>query len=470
MKKVIIALLLLTILFSLSACSNSFSGSKSGNNGVKSANFDLSNYDAHGELSCGRILVWRTTDGNWNSAKEKQFAYLDVNENVIYGWKTVEEFWPSGHGSVLTYTPYDFVNNFAMIKDNSFEDTFFFIDINGNVLHPNLSIQSIFGGTLLSGSQYSSKEDYYITDFDENCYAYFSGSLWINGSREVKGVFYINKDRICRFDYELPLSDYSDNIMRIDNYFFINSIGQKLLFDDFGNLILDFYEDTEFAPNQITIINDKCIEASFVGKDDKNYTCIVDFSGNIIKEPILTSKYTHDADLDIIINTIPAYVAVENKSNCFTSQSDAEDFDDNTIQENTNSENSNTPVNLFELNYEQGHEDNHTREKGPVNGEDCDGNTYTNCYEMHSSMSEYTYLIFDLDKEYSKFTGTFYWSSEHSRNYYNYAGATQTLYIYNADGSEPELLYEVTLNCYSDAVDFSVDVSGIDKLEVANYC
>ena len=207
MKKVIAAFLLLSMIFSLSACNNSFSGSKSGNNGVKSANFDLNNYDEHGELSCGRILVWRTTDGNWNSAKEKQFAYLDVNENVIYGWKTVEEFWPSGHGSVLTYTPYDFVNNFAMIKDNTLENAFFFIDINGNVLHPNLSIQSIFGGTLLSGSKYSSKEDYYITDFDENGYAYFSGSLWINGSREVKGVFYINKDRICRFDYELPLSD-----------------------------------------------------------------------------------------------------------------------------------------------------------------------------------------------------------------------------------------------------------------------
>lgn len=143
---------------------------------------------------------------------------------------------------------------------------------------------------------------------------------------------------------------------------------------------------------------------------------------------------------------------------------------DDYIQENTDSENSNNPVNLFELNYEQGHEDNHTWEKGPVNGEDCDGNTYTNCYEMHNSMSEHAYLIFDLDKKYSKLTGTFYWSSEHSRKYYYSEDATQTLYIYNADGSEPKLLYEVTLNCYSDAVDFSINVSGIEKLEVANYC
>lgn len=128
------------------------------------------------------------------------------------------------------------------------------------------------------------------------------------------------------------------------------------------------------------------------------------------------------------------------------------------------------PVYLFNLNYEQGHEDNHTWEKGPTTGEDCDGNTYTNCYEMHTSMSEYAYLVFDLDKKYSKFTGTFYWSSEHGRSFYNYEDATETLYIYNVDGDEPKLLYEVTLNCYSEAVTFSIDVSGIDKLEVANYC
>ena len=128
------------------------------------------------------------------------------------------------------------------------------------------------------------------------------------------------------------------------------------------------------------------------------------------------------------------------------------------------------PVYLFELNYEQGHEDNHTWEKGPTTGEDCDGNTYTNCYEMHTSMSEYAYLVFDLDEKYSKFTGTFYWNSEHGQGYYYYEDLTETLYIYDADGEEPKLLYEVTLNCYSDAVNFSIDISGVDKLMVGNYC
>lgn len=127
------------------------------------------------------------------------------------------------------------------------------------------------------------------------------------------------------------------------------------------------------------------------------------------------------------------------------------------------------PIDRFTLEYDQADPGNYTNVvNSPTEGKGCDGNIYINWYEMHSSMDDYTYLVFNLDKKHKTFTGTFYWSSEHGRSAYFDEYDIEKLCVYNADNNE--LLYEVTLNCYSEMVSFSIDISGIEKLKIANYC
>ncbi len=290
MKKTILLLLSFLILLMLSACNESENHGDAGSK--PSVNFDLSQYDSHGELSCGRIWVVKTIS-DWDTRPAKYFAYLDADGNVIYDWTPVGEVYYRG-AYVDAMLPQNFVNDRAMIINRGFGTTatqsIILIDHNGNELYSPSWIYVEFY------EQRNREREYYITNFDKEGYAYFIGRVWWDGNTEGDyGVYWMDDAGIHKFNAQLPTTDRTLHaIERMDKYYFIAIGAYSILFDFQGNPIVDFKEAAGIFPDSIEIIDDKYIEASFIGKDDKRYVCVLDFDGNFIKSPVLKSEYVRN--------------------------------------------------------------------------------------------------------------------------------------------------------------------------------
>ena len=254
-------------------------------NNVETVNFDLSQYDSYGNLSCGRIWVTKSFS-DWDTSPTKYYAYLDTDGNVIYDWKPVEEFYHIGD-YVDANRPQDFKDGRAMIIHAAFgnddlTNRITLIDVNGNVLYEDIYVR--YSET---PNRAVAERKYWITDFDDEGYAYFVGG----------GVYWLDNKGVHLFDYNLPdTSSVIHSIERLGNYFYVNIGVYSILFDSSGSPLIDFGKTAGIYPNSIEIINNKYIEAVFEGKDDKTYVCVIDFNGNFIKSPVLKSEYVRNEE------------------------------------------------------------------------------------------------------------------------------------------------------------------------------
>lgn len=237
---------------------------------------DLSRYTRHGRMSCNRVWVEKA-----NEIGEKEYAYLDIKGNVIYGWNKAN--------SNIKYK--DYVNNYAIIVEegNLDTDVFKIIDINGNeilennVLHVKYSLEKD-----------NKEKEYWYRDFNEEGYAYVVGYIEKNENSEKIDIFFIDSYGIHKFEINTLLSENTYNelikhIRRIKNYFFIQCEDTSFLMNEEGKQILDFGQICNINPFDIEIISDNEIKLYYWEGVlvYAKFCCTIDFEGNIIHEPEL---------------------------------------------------------------------------------------------------------------------------------------------------------------------------------------
>ena len=89
MKKMVLLFMVFNMLLSVVGCSNV--NIDSNDTSETPVNFDLTQYDAHGELSCG--LIWiEKTESSYDKAPETSFAYLDISGNVKSPWFSSKDY------------------------------------------------------------------------------------------------------------------------------------------------------------------------------------------------------------------------------------------------------------------------------------------------------------------------------------------------------------------------------------------
>lgn len=257
----------------------------------KMEDIDLSQYDSHGEWSCGRIWVTKT-EGNWDAAPTECFAYLDLDGNVIYGWEPVGSVWGGRLGAYIdAKEPQNFVDGRAMIVDRGFGDgstqKVTIIDLDGNVLYSPCSIYVEYY------EKRNFERDYYITNFDKDGYAFFVGKVWWDGNTEGEfGVYWLDDRGVHKVNTYLPTSnEVIHSIERIDNSFFVSYGAYSILFDSHGDVIIDFKESADICPYRIELLNEELIRAYFEGKDNRKYVCILNCIGEFWETPVLLTEY-----------------------------------------------------------------------------------------------------------------------------------------------------------------------------------
>lgn len=137
-------------------------------------------------------------------------------------------------------------------------------------------------------------------------------------------MYFVNDTGVHMFDCNENSYIAGNTLKNIDvvndKYLYV-SWGNHQLFDLNGNLVMDIGECSSVTPDHIEIIGDKYIEAQFHGKDDKQYMCVLDFDGNFVKSPVLSSEYKRDPYL-------------QGDTTCITNDTSSNDF---IIQNNTSS-------------------------------------------------------------------------------------------------------------------------------------
>ncbi len=262
-------------------------------NSEASLNFDLSQYKEYGEWSEGLIWVIKETS-DWDTEPYLSYAYLDRDGNVIYGWDRVGTYRDSnfniGHYDRRARYPQNFKNGFALIYNYSNLDWGYvettMIDKNGRVV-AEFYIDAY--------ERRNGEANMNYRDFNYKGYAFFIGKEYYASE---EGMFFINDSGIHKFEHN---ENSIHSVVAMESIYIINDKyfhdpWSDQLFDINGNLVMDIGECSEIRPDYIKIINDKYIEGTFKGKDDKNYICVIDFNGNILKAPVLSSEYVRNEE------------------------------------------------------------------------------------------------------------------------------------------------------------------------------
>lgn len=263
-------------------------------------NFDLSEYNDHGNLSCGLIWVQKT-ESTWDSVPQDYFAYFDTDGNRKSEWFSCNE-----------YQPEDFQNNYVVLRGErrAFED-----------------IWDYYRCTVYNKSFYKITSLYcrkpavsscYISDFDTQGYSFAVAYdemqkddvlYWIDAQGEhifqdpIDGAAYSSTSSID--EYSLRKFKYSnDYFVLVDGSSDPNYLYTKIaqIYDKSGRFILDIeYQmqkhTEECAITRAEVLDDNVVEFYFYGMDKNRYACIMDFNGEFIKTPVLASEYKRDESL-----------------------------------------------------------------------------------------------------------------------------------------------------------------------------
>lgn len=273
-KRLLFILLIISMLLSAVAC-NSLTSSKQPANKI---NFDLSEYESHGELSCGRIWCSKI-EGSWDTPNKESFAYFDCDGNRISQWFDRD-----------TYTPTDFKNNFVVfhhinippIRD---EYPVTVLDINCNQIAYLRVIYDHYG----AGADYLC-----ISEFNSDgiacCYArdeeYRKRLYWIDNSGA--NIFRIDVNSLDLLFTSFHPDDM--NAEKLDDKIVLYLGGSLYneftgVFSDDGDLLLDVKKAIGGYQVRDVSADGANLKVLFKGADDKLYNCIIDYNGNFVKDP-----------------------------------------------------------------------------------------------------------------------------------------------------------------------------------------
>ncbi len=281
-------------------------------------NFDTSKYDAHGKISCGRLWVERSTEGDWNEFSENEFAYFDTDGNQITEWFNSS-----------TYRKSNYVNNILIIccEENNRVST-------GPRAFPNCKAYDINGKKLGGFSIVGEKSR---SDFVAPCIANSTDKnqriIQTIEDVDVMGIDYgislIDEKGVHDFNCSNAVPSISGNFKEYvseDDYIYNDSDDEE--YDDYEDLDIDEDDYTEFdiqsgdnlsvlninydykvhsyifdqnykikfcvndlieknEPNDITILPNNKIKVEFTGINGKEYTCILNDKGKFDKKPSL---------------------------------------------------------------------------------------------------------------------------------------------------------------------------------------
>jgi len=278
MKKMMAALLVCAVLLTLSACS--FSVDMGGTPAAPAVNFDLSQYDAHGELSCGLIWVESTTS-SYDQAAETSFAYLDTDGNVKSPWFSSEDFLKADFSAglvVIRESPLTFIGGERDSAGGRVYDTDF-----------NKLAEGIFDTNRVDGK---GSLEVVITDANDRGEVFAVGHIESYGN----GLFMITKDNIVKMSVQtnhLFLASTKDlSKTKFENGYYIvdlrtgfNYPGYMGIFDEDGTCIFEPSEQLTYTVYSVKVLGDNEFEILFDGADGKRYTATVDRNGTFLTEP-----------------------------------------------------------------------------------------------------------------------------------------------------------------------------------------
>ncbi len=263
MKKIGLLFMVFAMLLSVVGCSNV--NIDSNDTPEKSVNFDLNQYEAHGELSCGLIWVEKTTS-SYDQAPQTEFAYLDINGNVKSPWFNSEDYQKNDFSNeLLIIKSYVYTPSLCYIYDTEFNELFkgHFCEIaNANERGEIFGFQSL--------------------DNDETSLVMINKNGSIEFPVADKAFIYQSVENLNNIRYEngYYIIDFRGTLGTLGNLPCYMGV-----FDENGKCIFEPSEQLKYEVYSVKVISENRFEILFEGSDGNRYTVETDNTGKFLTEP-----------------------------------------------------------------------------------------------------------------------------------------------------------------------------------------
>ncbi len=275
MKRFLLMIMVLVNVVMFCSCGIVNQGETSNGLEEETINFDLSQYDDHGELSCGRIWC-SITEGGWDTANTTKFAYFDCDGNRISKWFEGDR-----------YEPVDYKNDFIVFFVEDSIPTGVYLDleiydVNGKCVVDNFSYYLGYKiGRSFSGFNSTGVACSYGYKYGDE-----KGFYWLDSTGAHR--FKIDKD--LKDYYSLDAEDYKAEkngeyvLLFLDGSYngFYDHVG---VFNKSGKMILSITESLGNKDVRSAYVENNEIHVVFKGADYDVYSCVLDMKGNFIEEP-----------------------------------------------------------------------------------------------------------------------------------------------------------------------------------------
>lgn len=285
MKKVLLIFIAFTTIFCLMACAST--EGINNNLSTQTVSFDLTQYDDHGELSCGLIWVEKTTS-SYDKTPETTFAYLDADGNVKSEWFSSEMFYPRDFVNgmlILRKKPVEFRpsayidSGECIIYDTEFNELARGYFEFGDGEEPNMKELAILDAN-------ERGEIFAIKDLDDD------GSAFIMIKEDGVVIFSVAEDAFINISIDnLRKTRYENGYYIIDCRLAFNFPCYMGVFDEKGNCVFEPSETLDYEVYSVKVLSPHEFEIVFEGKDGKMYTVTTDHTGKFLSEPKLSTAY-----------------------------------------------------------------------------------------------------------------------------------------------------------------------------------
>ena len=318
-KNILLALMLILILFSLTACRIKPIEKIEEESSEQEIVLDLSEYDIVGEWSDGKAMVHKT-ESSYNYV-EGSFAYIDTNGNVLGEWHSDKDW----------LYPADFCNDRALVYlgnnldsramcDHGYDQKAYYVLIDEKGQERFAFAASLEYQPILNIMQVPDENRLFINreihEFEENGYLFFKEKRCVwegldddDSNTWPKSYLLIPDEnefvRLISFesytddiwngeplivDYDLDCfgEEYVNGYLTYQNRYKANGsmFQDYLLFDLDGNIALDVAAYMDYSIWGISDVRDDLtFSVEFGGVDGNNYTVDMDLNGNWLTEP-----------------------------------------------------------------------------------------------------------------------------------------------------------------------------------------
>ncbi len=269
----ICCVLAITIFYGFASSLDDALNSEEEINETEVVNFDLSEYDSYGELSCGLIWVEKT-NSSYDEAPVTKFAFADADGNIKSQWFDSEKFEKA-----------NFVNGIVVLK--GYKNCLVYDTQFNELIDTKIKIERDYtwGNVqeIVIAEANERGEVFGIADLDDDCYE----------------LLMVNKEKVVTFSVPengLIFGSVS-NLERIEydkGYYIIdfrvqpgNLPGYMGVFNEKGECIFEPSEELEYWVYSIKVISENRFEIMFEGMDGKYYNVEIDDTCQFLTEPEL---------------------------------------------------------------------------------------------------------------------------------------------------------------------------------------